>query len=131
MKPAWTAGKCCREGCPFTMVAPIGAGMYLCWAHYIAMGLPLGALVLLASCGGLAREPAVDSSIPDAGVDAVVIEEAIEDSAPPIDSGPTCGWRCVVGAPWWVNTCDDSKCYVDAGPSHLSCDVENPCAGDR
>jgi hypothetical protein len=40
-KPKWTAGKCCHESCHWTMVTPIGAGQFLCWMHYILLGLPL------------------------------------------------------------------------------------------
>lgn len=41
MKPKWTAGKCCHENCHWTMVTPCGAGQFLCWMHYILLGLPL------------------------------------------------------------------------------------------
>ena len=40
MKPEkWIAGTCCQQPCPMTLVTPIGGGQFVCWLHWLVLGL--------------------------------------------------------------------------------------------
>lgn len=90
--------------------------------------LGVALFALLSACGG--NVGSLDSGpVEDSSADTVIQIESSTDAAEDITDAGSCKWVCIIGAPYWYNTCTMQKCFDPAIMNGICpmIDASNPC----